>query len=278
MTDSMEDRYGLLRELAREFHVETLSVRGAYGLISGPASDNVIMRWYATTGTWSAPTNEMIAERLRSGGTFVDVGANLGLTTIPAARLPGVRVISFEPDPTCYRYLVDNVAANCPNADVRLENLAIYDREAVLTLEVSNVNHGDNRIRRQAAAGALDEQDRPTVPVRAVPLDDFLTDPLVGPVVVKVDTQGAEPYVVAGGRRTLAQATLVLLEYWPYGMARQQGDPSILHDVMKQFPKVAVRTETGETHVMTPDEAIARVTALDASDPEAYVDVILSRD
>jgi hypothetical protein len=42
------------------------------------------------------------------------------------------------------------------------------------------------------------------------PLDEFL-DRIEGRLALKVDTQGAEPFVVAGGKGVFAKAGLVLL-------------------------------------------------------------------
>ncbi|MGI8672098.1 MAG: FkbM family methyltransferase [Luteitalea sp.] len=272
----MDDRYGLLRQLASEFHVESLSIRGQYGVIQGPSTDNVILRWYATTGTWSEATNTMVADRLTEGGTFIDVGANLGLTTIPAARNPQVRVIAFEPDPTCFRYLQANVAANCPAAAVTLHNAAVFDEATDLTFEIASANHGDNRVRVTAAPGALQEEPGEVVTVRAVSLDQVVD--VRGRLVVKIDTQGAEPFVVKGARATLARAELVFLEYWPYGMARLAADVSIIHEAIGDFASIALRREGGtETTRLSHAEALVALTALDQDDPEEYVDIILAR-
>jgi hypothetical protein len=40
---------------------------------------------------------------------------------------------------------------------------------------------------------------RRTVEVPAVPLDDFL-DRVAEPLAVKIDTQGAEPFIISGGQ------------------------------------------------------------------------------
>jgi hypothetical protein len=47
----------------------------------------------------------------RSFGTFVDLGANVGTTTLPVARA-GWKVIAVEPVPTTFEWLVANVEAN----------------------------------------------------------------------------------------------------------------------------------------------------------------------
>jgi FkbM family methyltransferase len=47
------------------------------------------------------------------GGTYLDIGANIGLTTIPIAQLPDVQCIAFEPAPENFRNVQANVRANC---------------------------------------------------------------------------------------------------------------------------------------------------------------------
>ena len=45
------------------------------------------------------------------------------------------------------------------------------------------------------------------IDVRVAPLDDF-PDRIEGRLALKVDTQGAEPFVVAGGKGVFAKAGL----------------------------------------------------------------------
>jgi hypothetical protein len=52
-----------------------------------------------------------------------------------------------------------------------------------------------------------------------------MTD-ITRPLAAKIDVQGAEPFVLAGGRDTLSQASLLSLEFWPYSMRRMGGDIS----------------------------------------------------
>jgi hypothetical protein len=55
------------------------------------------------------------------------------------------------------------------------------------------------------------------IQVQAVPLDDFF-DKVTGPLAVKVDTQGAEPFVIAGDKRIFAGAGLIAMEFCPFLM------------------------------------------------------------
>ena len=77
----------LLFATARRLNLSSLRVSGQYGEIEGSPYDKVILRQYAMSGTWSPRfQTEIIDRAFRSHeGTFVDVGANIGLTAIPAA-------------------------------------------------------------------------------------------------------------------------------------------------------------------------------------------------
>ena len=65
----------------------------------------------------------------------------------------------------------------------------------------------------------MKEQTRDTIHVQADRLDAVL-ERLRRPLGVKIDTQGAEPFVIAGGASVLAAADVLSLEFWPYSMLR----------------------------------------------------------
>jgi FkbM family methyltransferase len=75
-------------------------------------------------GLWEdSPYDDGLAS-LRAGDVIVDVGAHLGLTALYFSdRVPGVRVIAFEPTPDTYACLADNVERLMPN--VSAVNLAL---------------------------------------------------------------------------------------------------------------------------------------------------------
>lgn len=68
---------------------------------------------------------------LAPGATIIDVGANIGLYSIWAARrYKPATIVAFEASPATYGYLVENVARHVDPAVTRIEtvNLAISDR------------------------------------------------------------------------------------------------------------------------------------------------------
>ncbi len=71
----------------------------------------------------------VLREILKPGMTFVDVGANIGIHTVTAAKAVGDAgcVFGFEPEPNNFRMLTENTRRNaCTN--VVLENAAVGSR------------------------------------------------------------------------------------------------------------------------------------------------------
>jgi FkbM family methyltransferase len=272
-----------LAEVAAACHLDTVVVRGEYGLVQGSPADSTVLGGYATGGAWARRTNRLLCDFFEGrGGQYLDVGANIGLTTLPVARNPGVACLALEPNPAVFRHLAANVARNCPHGNVAVRQAAVFHRRDRLRLEVAPDNQGDNRLRLSGGAGAHGEEAWATVEVEALPLDE-LAPAHPGPLAVKIDVQGAEPYVVAGGGRTLARADLVILEWSPYLMARLGGDPAVVTTWLAgAFSKATIAF--GEEGALPAEEPIAAVVerllamARQArGDSSVYADVIARR-
>jgi FkbM family methyltransferase len=214
--------------------IDGLRATGQLGeMLSSPA-DRTVLAVYAATGTWAQSTNSLFSKFFKDnhGGTYLDIGANIGLTTIPIAQLPDVQCIAFEPAPENFRNLQANVRANCDPSKVRTLQLALFERESQLDFELSSHNLGDHRVKMQGT-GVAKGETRQVIRVQAVSLDSLdlvRQDNVLG---VKMDTQGAEPFIIAGGKRTLSRAQLLVLEWCPYMMARMGGDPLVVLEFLR---------------------------------------------
>ena len=209
---------------AAAMNIVELSVRGDYGVFTQSVADRTMLPVYATTGKWNHEMNERLTAFFsKDGGTYVDVGANIGLTLVPLAQNPHVEIIAFEPDPSNFHYLSRNVADNCKHANITLHQLAAFREKTQLKFELSPDNLGNHRIRLKEQEGALSEQFRKTIVVEAVRLDDVV-EVKRKPLAVKIDTEGAESFVIEGGPQLLSQAQLFFTEIWPYGIARMGGN------------------------------------------------------
>jgi FkbM family methyltransferase len=254
-----------------------MAVAGDRGIITGSAKDQIVLPWYGVAGTFSSAMTEAIVNYFRHDiGTYVDVGANIGLTVIPFARLPNVRCLAFEPALANYDFLCRNVNRNAPGADIECINKAIFIERGTMSLALAEENFGDHRLTHEGIAG------RKSIEVETVPLDDYL--PLVkGKLAIKIDTQGAEPFVVASGREIIARAGLIAIEFCPYLMRQLKGDPEIVIDTISKCDRVAVMRggENEPLHFVKSADAvkILREKIRMAADSDGdYWDVLACRD
>ncbi|HEY7231036.1 MAG TPA: FkbM family methyltransferase [Pseudolabrys sp.] len=236
MLDELVDDIGNFKtagDIARKIGLKGFVAEGNSGVIHGALDDDAALAKYAKNGAWSPHQTFLFKDLFdRSGGTYLDIGANIGLTVIPIAQNSQVSCYAFEPEPVNFRYLSENVSVNCRAGNVRLFNVALYERDAFLPFEVAVRHSGDHRI-SVSAKGEMNEHSRQKISVPAKRLDDVIAD-AVQPIAAKIDVQGAEPFVIIGGRNTLSQARLLSLEFWPYSMRRMGGDISALIDFLAE--------------------------------------------
>jgi FkbM family methyltransferase len=145
--------------------------------------------------------------RLHRPGTICDVGAHDGLLTVPLSRLPGSRVLAFEPLPRAFARLSAAVAAahggGVPG-HVVLQAEALGDRagEVALSLPVLDgvpQEQWASTAKDYAAfEGARIAVERITVPMRT--LDSLGLADLTH---LKLDAEGYEYEVIRGAAETL---------------------------------------------------------------------------
>lgn len=172
------------------------------------------------------------------GRTFVDVGANIGTTSLPAAALWGAeRVIAVEPDPDNFAILQFNVARNGLASKVSCVRAAATDCPGLVELELSATNPGDHRVRAGSdPVLAAHEAQRKSVTVPGRRLDEILSAEeidfnAIG--LVWIDCQGHEAHVLSSATSLLERATIpFIIEYWPFGL-RTNGSLEALHALVE---------------------------------------------
>jgi len=134
---------------------------------------------------------------LRPGDLFVDIGANIGTYTILAAKVVGAKTISVEPLPATFAHLENNIHYNRVGNLVEAKNVGLAGERGNLcfSADMDTMNH----IVDDSYAG-------PSVPVDVLPLDELLAGR--EPFAMKIDVEGFERQVLAGGARTLASKAL----------------------------------------------------------------------
>lgn len=135
---------------------------------------------------------------LRPGELFVDVGSNVGSYAVLAGSI-GARCVAFEPVPSSFRRLLDNIALNRYEDRVTALNLAVGDTRssALMTSDEDTTNR---------IVTASDLRRNAVVEVQMVRLDDVVDG---DPVLIKIDVEGSEPEVLRGAYSLLRRKSLL---------------------------------------------------------------------
>jgi FkbM family methyltransferase len=165
-----------------------------------PVEREMLVNWYEPDAV------AVIDALVRDGDTCFDIGANVGALTLAMARRVGAagRVYAFEPGPLTYPRLARNIALN-PSIRGRVVTLqlGVADKPGTLYWNEEPDNRGNATLLRPSGA-----------PVRVVSIDGhFATEPLQRLTLVKIDVEGMEYEVLAGGRATwFAHQPVIYLE------------------------------------------------------------------
>jgi FkbM family methyltransferase len=175
------------------------------------ATPSLSTKWRVDTLFEKEPvTLEWIAG-FQPGEVLVDVGANVGMYTIWAARTRGARVIAFEPESLNYALLNRNIVANGLAAQVVAYCAAISDRSGFGELHLSQFMAGGSC---HSLNEKLDPYHRPSSPVYtqgcvSASLDELVRAGRVPPPhYIKIDVDGFEPKVIRGAAETIRAGTV----------------------------------------------------------------------
>ena len=157
--------------------------------------------------------------------TLIDVGANVGIVSIPAVKRGLTRkAIAIEPEPRNFRLLLANIHLNGVADHFTAHNQALgAEHEETLRLELGADNSGDHRVSVTAAEGLFSEKARQTILVPSTRLDDLVPDVDPRTSLVWVEAQGYEGHILRGATRAVKRGVPVLAEFCPYLMGRTRG-------------------------------------------------------
>jgi len=217
-------------------HSLTIKSGDAYFVLS--TTDGVVSRTIYKYGSFDGPLFERVFRALSAikgrpfslrGKLFLDIGANIGSTTVEACINYGAAGgVAFEPAPTNFQYLKHNLIANHLEERVTAHCIAVSDRDGSAALELAGTHWGDHRVRSSAfyGANAFGELDREVIAVRARKLDSLIEE---GDLAIEdiglawIDVQGHEASILAGATGLTTTDVPVVIEYWPYGLRRAGG-------------------------------------------------------
>jgi FkbM family methyltransferase len=189
---------------------------------------------------------------IRTGDVVVDVGANIGLYTLPMSRAVGAsgKVISFEPDPRNAEILRSNIAHNrCTNVIVM--PCALGDQNKEMDLYQVEENRGHLSFADLGHTGRSVK-----VPMRRGE-EVFLELGVDRPNLIKIDVEGAEPLVISGlGTRS----RYLQFEFVPQQMRALELDPAAMLDELIScgYELSLIDRDTGDLESVSPEVLLER--------------------
>lgn len=194
----------LLRHLARRFEegsIVKISRGMAVGMLWKRYHRNVNAYWL---GNYELPVQRRIALELNDGDTFFDIGANAGFFSLVAAKVVGKtgRVVAFEPVPVSAMVVREqfeiNNLAQCTCVESAVGG-SVGERVIVIpqgedmkaSLPKASLKEVDGEVHGEKPEGSF--------LVEVTTLDSFVESEGVAPNLVKIDVEGGEAEVLAGG-------------------------------------------------------------------------------
>jgi FkbM family methyltransferase len=141
---------------------------------------------------------QFISDFLKEGDIFIDIGANIGLYSLMAARRVGSQgiVYSFEPTSITYRRLSDNIRINRFKNIIPV-NMALSDKNGNFEMNVSCDGFDGWNSFTQVIRGSKSRTEM----VETSTVDNFFSDDRVWNRIslIKIDVEGWEKFVILGG-------------------------------------------------------------------------------
>lgn len=168
---------------------------------------NPATRWRADTLFTKEPDTIEWIRGFQVDDILLDIGANVGMYSIFAAKTRGVRVYAFEPESQNYALLYKNIVLNGVSDRVTGYCAALSDEEIFSLLHLSDFHFGGSC---HTFGAALDPHLRERNSEHAQGCFSTTVDKLVqrgvlpAPTHIKIDVDGFEHKVLDGCRSTIA--------------------------------------------------------------------------
>ena len=152
-------------------------------------------------------TVRWVEESMGASSVFYDIGANVGVYSLIAARRhPGIQIVAFEPAGPNYGILVANMALN--KVAVPLLPIALGGRTRIDAFAYSTLRSGGARHQLGGRTDYVFQH-----PVIAYRLDELIqTFHLPPPTHLKIDVDGTERDILRGAERTLGNVRSMIVE------------------------------------------------------------------
>ena len=179
--------------------------------------------WRATaTPSLDPDTNEWI-KTFTKNDVFYDVGANIGLYSIMAAKFMRATVFAAEIDLMNARMLYENVYMNNCQDNVTILPIGLDSHSHREKLFLKTMSYGDALHNLRQPNELIVDPDTIQINVPVFSLDDLIkTLGLPVPTKIKIDVDGVDLDVLKGSISALNTVNSLVIEYMPNSVTRNE--------------------------------------------------------
>ncbi len=176
---------------------------------------NRLTYYRSTSFSTKEPETLSWVESMPFGSVLWDVGANVGLYSIYAAKFSNARVIAFEPSVFNLELLARNIYLNRLQDKITIVPIALSDNIGPSLFKMSNLSWGGalstfGKDFDQNGSKYSSVFEYQTIGITMDKVDNLLNIP--NPSYIKIDVDGIEHFVLRGGLKILKSVDSVLLE------------------------------------------------------------------
>ncbi len=184
-------------------------------------------------GTFEPETVALFRKLVKPTDLALDIGANIGCTALLLSQLAR-KAISFEPSPSTFALLRQNVETNAANVEV--VNAGLGREAAELNIVFSPSHRSGGFVSSEPLAGHIME------PIKILQGDRYVETALSGSErvnFIKIDVEGFELEVLAGLEQTIANHRPVVtmeLNHWCLNAFQRMSVPDFIDRLCLIFP------------------------------------------
>ena len=175
-----------------------------------------------------------------SRNVILDIGANIGTTTIPFAQKTGAHILAIEPVPENFQLLERNVAQNGLAHRITCIQKAVSQQPGILEMAVPLGNDGGAFVHGNKSTGhsapSYDFDIRNVTQISVDTLANILNDCQISPrevAFVWCDVEGCEANVIETGAALWQEKVPIFLEISPSALKAQ--------NCLQEFPGIIAR-------------------------------------
>lgn len=204
---------GLISKIQKDLSGEIQTKRGALKILSHRGKNMA-----AAVSGFETDEPEMLnwIDSFKTGETFWDIGANIGVFTMYAAQRKDLNILAFEPNGLNFGITIEHLVLNKLDQYAQVYCIAFAQKTEIghLVCSDSEVGQAGNNLIEEDGTSITRENAntfRQAVPVYSI--DDFVKSfNLTIPHHVKLDVDGLEHIILRGGPQTLSQIKSLMIE------------------------------------------------------------------